>query len=41
MPPTDLVSDDYRTVLADLHSHVREARMQAQRRVNTALTQLY
>jgi predicted nuclease of restriction endonuclease-like (RecB) superfamily len=41
MPPTDLVPDDYRTVLAELHDRVRGARMQAQRRVNTALTELY
>jgi predicted nuclease of restriction endonuclease-like (RecB) superfamily len=41
MQPTDLVSVDYGTVLAELHDRVRGARVQAQRRVNTALTALY
>lgn len=38
-PP--LVPDDYRSVLEELKARVRGARMQAQRRVNTDLVELY
>jgi predicted nuclease of restriction endonuclease-like (RecB) superfamily len=41
MTPQPLVPDDYRSVLDELKSQVRSARMQAQRRVNTELVQLY
>jgi predicted nuclease of restriction endonuclease-like (RecB) superfamily len=41
MSTTDLLPDDYRSVLAALRDRVRGARAQAQRRVNTTLTELY